>query len=306
MSLNRTPLAAFTCDDDDGQHIYLYYQAPNGDIKEAIFDEASNWAPNPQNTSTVGTAKLNTGLAVISWDVGQQVRVYYLGQESKIVERCNNGQGGWDDGELTGKYQAAPYSKIAAVNLSKTGANIHVYYQDSTNKLRETISIGDWPEGTTRLPVAVVGTSIAASINFDPNRSGQIWLYYQDTDLTLKEKWYSGSNDNWSTGSFKATNVFPPGASLSAALWGFQNDRVASVDENNQLCVTPCSGPWNSTVNIGQVTITLSDVVLISVGGGSEPASALRMFFQEAGGAITHFASSDGDTWSLVTQNILG
>ncbi|TFK64511.1 fungal fucose-specific lectin [Pluteus cervinus] len=305
MSLVRTPITALTFDDAAGKHIRVYYQAPNGDIKEAFFDEGSNWVPNPQNT--VGTAKLNTGIAAVSWSLnGQQIRVYYLGQDSKVVERCSDGQGGWVNGSLTGKYQAAPYSKIAAVDLSKTGANIHVYYQDPTNKLRETLS-GGWVEGTTELPVAFTGTSIAATVDSDPSRSGDIWLYYQDTDLTLKEKWYSDSKKGWSTGSFKATSVFPPGASLSAALWGFQNDRVASVDENNQLCVTPClSGPWNPTVNIGQVTITLSDVALISVGGGSEPASALRLFFQDDGGAIAEYASSDGNTWSLVTQNILG
>ncbi|TFK63746.1 fucose-specific lectin [Pluteus cervinus] len=306
MSLTRTPLAAISFDDSAGKHIRVYYQATNGDIKEAFFDEATNWAPRPQNTVGVG-AKLNTGIAAVHYGPGAAIHVFYLGADSKIIERYTDGNGSWVQGQLSGLFKAAPYSRIAAVNQTKQNPTIHIYYQDTTNKLREIIWNGAWVEGTAKLPVALVGTSIAANVDFDPTHANQIWLYYQAADLTLKEQWFSGKNDEWSAGTFKATNVYPPGASLSAALWGSTPtfDRVAAVDENNQVGITACNGPWLPTANLGQETITWSDVVIISVAGGSQPASALRLFYQQAGGNIAELASSDGNSWSFVTSNIL-
>ncbi len=48
------------------------------------------------------------------------------------------GGSSWSNGGMTGKYQAAPYSRLGAVSF-RNGEHIRVYYQDSANKLREAI-----------------------------------------------------------------------------------------------------------------------------------------------------------------------
>ena len=66
-------------EDDTGLHIRVYYQGPGALIKEASFDEATNWAPRTDDT--VGLGKYNTDIAAISWETeyhGQEVSISHL------------------------------------------------------------------------------------------------------------------------------------------------------------------------------------------------------------------------------------
>jgi hypothetical protein len=69
--LNRTPLAATAFGDAQGQHIRVYYQSTTGQVKVTNYDEGNGWTT--QTGDVIGHAKLNTGLATISWDSGTEV-----------------------------------------------------------------------------------------------------------------------------------------------------------------------------------------------------------------------------------------
>ncbi|TFK70238.1 fucose-specific lectin [Pluteus cervinus] len=305
-SLNRTPLAAINFDDGNGKHLRVYYQAPNGDIKEAFYDSSlggSGWHPRPENT--VGRGKLNTGIAATVWASGTQIRIYFLGEDDKIVERMyTGGSSGWTNGGMTGRYQAAPYSRLGAVSF-RNGEHIRVYYQDSANKLREAIyrSTQGWTEGTDKLPVALAGTAIGAGTN--PNGNGQLWVYSQASNLKLQEYWYD--NTSWSQGGFSSNKVYPPQAGISAALYSDPvKIRVLSVDQNNRICATAWDGGWSATQELAESTITLTDLALISVAGGGQPAAALRLYYQNFGTRIAELLSQDGNNWSVSQSNVAG
>ncbi|TFK72403.1 fucose-specific lectin [Pluteus cervinus] len=302
-SLNRPPLTAIKFDDDDGKHIRIYYQSPDGDIKEAPYDQHSGWSSRPENI--VGCGKLNTDIGATCWANGAQIRVYFLNEEGRIIET---------DGRMTGKYHAAPYSRLGAVNY-QNGKHIRVYYQDTSNKLREAIyrSNRGWTEGTSTLPVALPGTTLATATN--PNDNGQLWVYFQTNELELQEYWYkpspfldlvdisyairyNASTPGFHRGDFRTDKIYLPGAPISAAMW---NDpvkiRVLTVDETNKLCVTAWDGGWAPTQELTE-SAAVSDLALISVAGSTEPPSPLRLYFRNSDAGITEFASQDGTNWS--------
>lgn len=76
--MNRTPLAATSFNDAEGTHIRVYYQATNGDIRETYYDQSTGWTTRP-GADIVGHAKLNTGVAVTSWNNGNEVHLTLSG-----------------------------------------------------------------------------------------------------------------------------------------------------------------------------------------------------------------------------------
>ncbi|TFK66688.1 fucose-specific lectin [Pluteus cervinus] len=307
-SLTRTPLAAIHFNDDSGKHIRVYYQAPNGDIKESFYDDSlSGWHPRPENT--VGHGKLNTGIAALVWGKGTQIGVYFLGDDGSIVERLYSaGTSGWTNGGMTGRYHAAPYSRLGALSI-RNGQDIHIYYQDTNNKLREFIYRvpQGYLEGTDKLPVALAGTAIAAVAN--PNENGQFWVYFQATDLKLQEYWCN--NNSWNQFALHNSNqVYPPQAAIAAVAWSNPaKTRLLSVDQNNKICTTAydATGTWSPTQELAESTITLTDLALISAAGGSQSAAAqpaLRLYYQNFGARISELSSQDGDNWSVSQSNI--
>lgn len=71
--LNRTPLATIQYNTTPGKHIQVFYQDANGDIKALFYDPVLGWNSRTEGERLVGRAKLNTGLAAVSWDNGRQV-----------------------------------------------------------------------------------------------------------------------------------------------------------------------------------------------------------------------------------------
>ena len=87
---------------------------------------------------------------------------------------------------------------------------------------------------------------------------------------------------------------------------------VVAVDENNMLVVTRFDNGWKSTMDIGESTITDSDVALVCLGKGSQMQSTtstsndfdLRLFFQPAGSNIGEMMSQDGTHWKLTHEDV--
>ncbi|TFK67187.1 fucose-specific lectin [Pluteus cervinus] len=322
--LNRTPLAAIEFNDDNGKHLRVFCQSPQGDIIEVLYDQKGGW--KGPSKYVVGRGKLNTGIAAISSPDGKHIRVYFLDEHYRIVERVYKGHSGgllggvsdsnpWTDGPLTGKFHAAPYSRLGAICLDK-GEQLRVFFQDKSNKLKELIYKENqgWKESTSKLPTALAGTSIAAAHNPDHEYRGQMWLYFQSPELKLQEISNNGKDDNWKEGSFKSNKVYPPTCGI-AVIMGCNPIKIAvvAVDENNMLVETRFDNGWKSTIDIRESTITDSDVALISLENskGSHVQSAtsaekidLRLFFQPAGSNIGEMVSEDGSHWKLTHENV--
>ncbi|TFK65924.1 fucose-specific lectin [Pluteus cervinus] len=318
--LNRTPLAAIEFNDDNGKHMRVFCQSPHGDILEVLYDQKGGW--KGVSKYTLGQGKLNTGIAAICSSDGKHIRVYFLDEQSRLVERCYEGKSGgsvdtesspWTNGSLTGKFHAAPYSRLGAMCLND-GEQIRVYFQEKSNKLKEVVyKSGHWTEGTHKLPTAFPGTDIAATHNPCHEYRGQMWLYFQCPDLKLMEFWNNGKDDNWKEGSFKSNKVYPPTCGI-AAIMSCSPIKIAvtAVDENNMLVVTRFDNGWKSTMDIGESTITDSDVALVCLGKGSQVQSTtstsndfdLRLFFQPSGSNIGEMMSQDGAHWKLTHENV--
>lgn len=120
-----------------------------------------------------------------------------------IIQRYYSGgaAGEWYDGELNGKFKAAPFSQIAvALILEKDTIWIRVYYQTVDGTIQELVrnNSDPWTTGA-KFPGAIKGTSIAATtLKAKPYH---IWLWFQKEDTTITEQLYQG-NGPWKTGNY--------------------------------------------------------------------------------------------------------
>ena len=69
--LNRTNIASVIFTDGNGVYIRVYYQDREGNIRETFYDQGSGWAL--RELDIVGVGRLNTGIAVTTWNQGTQV-----------------------------------------------------------------------------------------------------------------------------------------------------------------------------------------------------------------------------------------
>ncbi|CCX34725.1 Similar to Fucose-specific lectin; acc. no. P18891 [Pyronema omphalodes CBS 100304] len=299
--LNRTPLAACAFSDGNGAHIRVYYQDTEGTVKETYYDDKAGWAL--RNPDVIGKAKLNTGIACCAWANGTQIRVYFIDANNKICERIYEGgaAGSWHDGTLSisHDFKAAPYSKLSCIGYDQY-ESLRVYYQDTSNKLRELIFDGSkWKEGDNSLPTACSGSAISA--NAHKERQDR-WIYYQDVSMNPKEIWYDGSR--WNNGGFNPTGVFSPCAGIKTAMWnnsGNSEIRNVSVSDDNMLRVTTYTGKaWTGTKDLTR-TITGSDVACVIVPGTNHWT---RVYYQAEGEKIAEYGSNDGQNWSLMQASL--
>ncbi len=111
------------------------------------------------------------------------------------------------------------------------------------------------------------------------------------------------------TGSFKSNKVYPPTCGISAIMCCNPiKIAVMAVDEDNMLVVTRFDNGWKSTTDIGESTITESDVSMVCLGKADQVQSTteidLRLFFQPAGSNIGEMMSQDGTHWKLTHENV--
>ncbi|KAI5784858.1 hypothetical protein FPQ18DRAFT_352624 [Pyronema domesticum] len=299
--LNRSPLAALSFSDGNGVHIRVYHQATDGSIKETFYDDNNGWGL--RSADVVGQAKLNTGIAACAWANGTQIRVYFIDTNNKICERIYEGgaAGSWHDGTLSvsHNYKAAPYSKLSCIGYEED-ETLRVYYQDTSNKLRElTFNGSRWQDGDSSLPTATPGSAISA--NAHKGRAVR-WIYYQDTAMNPKELQFIGGS--WNNGGYAPTGVFAPGTSISSVVYpqGDNSDlRILSVSDDNKLKVTTFTNKgWAGTKDL-TTTITASEVAAIDVAGTK---TWIRAYFQVEDGKIVEFGSNDGQNWSLMQTSI--
>ncbi|KAL7268053.1 hypothetical protein RUND412_009337 [Rhizina undulata] len=289
LILNRTTLASTKFTDGNGFHLRVYYQDINGNIKESFWDQGTGW--NLRSNGLVVKAKLNSPIAVVSWASGTQIRVYYLNEQDRVCEKLYSGGAAWTDGGLNSyNLQAAPYSQLAAAQIGEgSDLRIHIYYQDATQKIREFIWNSGWAEGSKTLPTALIGTSLSScALASSP---GRWWLYYQDTNLKLKEVYYSTADGKFMNGGYSPTGTFRPGASISVVAWDNIQLRVYAINEKNELIETAYQGnQWAGTKTL-TTTVTDSGVAAIQW-----PNVQIRVYHQRSAINLKEWAWN-GSAW---------
>ncbi|KAI0389956.1 fucose-specific lectin [Xylariaceae sp. FL0594] len=249
----------------------VYFQDAEGGIRERAW--AHGWHVTP---APIFTAKLWTPLAAISWDGGNQVRVYSLTDDDCLQEWCFI-NGNWSSGYLTkSKYKVSPDSKLAAVYWQDGGAHIRLYCQEpSSNQIQEFVNGNPWKRGS-RLPEAVPGTGISA-VGWQAGGTIHLRVYYQAPDLTLREHcWERG----WSNGNFitKPQPFRTPIAAAAAAddsgtkirvFYQFQDGGVVEDSYDN--------GAWRSwTASVVKPLRAGVSVSALQYGG----MNAVRVYYQ--------------------------
>ncbi|KAH6617482.1 hypothetical protein F5144DRAFT_551927 [Chaetomium tenue] len=303
--LNRSNLAAVSFADGNGDHFRVYYQDAEGYIRETFYDSHNGWAQ--RDDDFVGKGKLNTGIAAITWDEGTEIRVYYLSEDSHLVERCYSGgaAGEWFDGALTqAQFQAAPYSQVAAVPFSLDNSDIRVYYQDSENNVVEAVldpGSETWGAGVLDLPTAIPGTSISAvsSVNRPDQR---VWVYYQLAN-TQPVEYVLQPHHGWVVGGYEPSGTFAPGASISAVHWGDYNINVFAVSDQNTLVRTAWAKDtsWKRTEELQHV-ITGAPIASLHVPSTDD---WIRAYTQPSGQLISELGSDDaGDSFVTMQSTI--
>ncbi|TFK64514.1 fucose-specific lectin [Pluteus cervinus] len=306
-----TSIATIFFSTDTDTHVRVFYQDGNGDIRESFYDHSVGW--NTRSNNLVGTAaQKGTGISAVTWNNGGEIRVYYLDQDNNIVERVLSGETtSWGNGALTQKkIQTAPGSRLSAIEWNKE-TNIRVYYQDTTNKVRELVFIsgGGWKDGSEDLPLAVPGTGLAAALAPNPgtNRNPLRWVYFQAPDLTIQQLWYDGTS--WSQTPLSTLAPFPAGTNLAVVTWEDPAKiQVAAIDVTHSVTTTsydPTTG-WAPTLSTGGVGLPSGGLALVNVAGGPEPADSLRLYYQPAEAAIQELLTYDGGaSWSISAGQIV-
>ncbi|KAL2891956.1 Fucose-specific lectin [Ceratocystis lukuohia] len=302
--LNRTPLAAISYQDDNGDHIRVFYQDMDGYIRQSFYDTGKGW--NERKNDIVGKAKLNTGIAAITWNNGKEIRVYFIGPENTIVERGSSGNNTWYYGPLTKEnHKAAPYSKVAAVGYhAKSPAIMRIYFQDRSNKIIELVQRGDdfasW-EKRSEFPTASPGTGLAVT-PYQGLDASSVYLYYQQASLMPTQLLLDDASAH-TKGELAINGYYSLIASLAAVAWDGEETRVVAVSDENKLTLTSIvHGEAHATEPLYPVVIPGSDVAVVRL--RSAPAHQ-RIFFQRYGSIITALGSDDnGETWKILEAGI--
>jgi len=151
---------------------------------------------------------------------GKELRIYHLGPRNILQEHVystGNRNDGWYQGALHNLgIVLKPDSALAAIEM--LGNNIRVYYQVPESGfiqalLHRVSKNGPWFKGSF-IAKAIKGSSIAAVLCMRFNGEA-VHVYYQDTDLHIREHIWSPDLFRWVSGNFDA-GAQPHGTQISA------------------------------------------------------------------------------------------
>jgi len=262
--LPRTAIAVTSWTDANKNiHIRVYTQDLNGGIRESRWD--GKWTGGTAQ-DVIGQAKPTTSLAALSWDNGNQIRVYYLTPENIVGERVwSAGGSGWVGGALNAfKAQASPVSRIAVIGRN-VGAIINIYFQKPDNVIQEVRYSDHWFTGST-LSKALVGTGLAAFVwNNAAGAVEGIRVYFQLPNSVLAE---DGINvgSGWIREGFTSITA-PAGTDLAVISWSATPQiRLYLISQSGELREYAYSGSWNGGITLPASTVPASNVAATTWG----------------------------------------
>ncbi|TFK63502.1 fucose-specific lectin [Pluteus cervinus] len=287
------PLASIQFEDGSGKHIRVYSQDLDLNIVEMFYDDTSSgtgW--NERQNYIVGRARLNTGLAATCWNAGTEIRVYYINDHGTLVERAYSGRAGgdWYDGNMTGRFLPAPYSKLSAFNFPYgQEQHVRVFYQDIDNHIQEALfRRGDWEIGSP-LPISLPGTSIAAT-----GRPDKTWVYAQMADLSIKEIWWEYSS-GWKAGASISARSYAAGAPLALVVLHDSEVWVFAIDETNSVHVIQWDGNRSKTIEITPSGSALPFSALSALSISEFLRTSVRLYFQSVETDVMELMELNGD-----------
>lgn len=271
------------------------YQLENGTIQQK--DETGN-------TTDVDTsvAVVSSPLATISWNDGDEIRVFGLDKNRNIVEfRYTEGEG-WKQGSIfiEETVRAAPGAGLAAaVAKVEDRVQVHLYFQDPTSGyIRELIDYGgrdNWSFGYLTIEDAIAITNLAAAA-YTIGTQLHAHVFYQTAKLALKEYYFDGS---WKKGGFNPSSSTVPARTPIAALsfvagqlpqvqiyWHGRDGKISFAQRNGSV--------WGNPQSTGVVAGGYKFSVIEWSKG-----KLLRLFYQELLGSLVVYQSNDGGkTWT--------
>ncbi|KAI1367966.1 fucose-specific lectin [Xylaria arbuscula] len=267
----------------------VYYQDTTGVIRESIH-LVSGWK---HTTTSTFSAKPASPLAAISFDSGNQVRVYCVSSANVLEEYCySSTQGSWVPGALNkSRFSVSPTSKVAAQYWAFKN-NIRVYVQGSDGKIQEYVYDDDngWRKGAT-LPVAQDGSSLAAQ-RWERESRSCIRVYYIAPDSTVKEHCYE--NGRWFAGEFNIPEI-PPYSSITSTAWADTgvSIRVWLQDSSNKIAAYRNDGGWNYEGTVMGPLRPGRSISSLEWKNGKE----LRIFYHADDGKIREKAQTQAGAW---------
>lgn len=188
----------------------ITYQLEDGTIRQK--DESSNIVAI-SGSSDPSPPLGSSPLATVSWNDGEQVRVYFLDSGYTIGElRYTQGEG-WRRGNVFVRgIKVAPGAGLAAaVAKFDDRPQIHLFYQELYNRIVVELIDYDgndnWTSGSLYLGDTLADTKLAAVAYFSEARL-HVHLFYQSAKLLVKEHYFNG--DDWGSGGFNPSGSSAP------------------------------------------------------------------------------------------------
>jgi hypothetical protein len=273
--------------------LQVFYQLLNGQIQESKHLDGI-WTTEKLNFSPVD----DSPLAVITYNAGKEIRLYYLDKDYLVQEHCFSHGKGWYRGEISKlDARATPGSGLAAIaygsdvlGAGENGVHIRVYYQEAkTNDVAELANDGYWHAGELRIADALGATNLAAVAYYFQNQT-QIRVYYQNRDLYIKE--HGHNNSGWFKGELNAGQITAR-SPLSALAFSEVQLQVYYRDLKGRVVFVRNTGSWSGPNVIEGVGPGYNFAV-----AQWESGKYLRLYFQEFTAAITEYCSDNsGQSW---------
>jgi len=280
--------------EDGTAHLRVYTQDIKGGIRETRWDKS--WSGG-SSKDVIATAKPYSPLAVLSYNNGTSIRVYYLTVENAIQEIAQDNGGEWFSGDLSSyNFKASPVSRLAVIGNTWNNNYFSIYYQrpdealgeikQDDNGWSETGKIGDKP---------LLGTGLAA-VSFDTKSETGIRVYYQLPDRNLAEAGVDKGGKWVSQLSLPKINEAAPASNLAAFAHGVDNPflQLYFLGPTN----TPTewgfySGAWHGPNHPGHTTTSPgSGIAVIPVWD----VDNLRLYYQDPNNAIQELVWKKGDS----------
>jgi len=278
--LPRTDIAATSWGSGNNLNLRVYSQDVDGGIREARWNKG--WSGGTSNDVIV-RAKPNSPIAVINYNNGASVRVYYLSTENIVSEIAQDNNGSWFAGALNNsKIKAHPASRLAAIGSTWNDTHINVYYQRTDERIGEIRQDNSgWVQGGIIGDKPFVGTGLAAII-YELGGTKAIRLYYQLVDRNLAEAGVDQGGQWFTRGDFKSNNSAATTHLAALSNGDNQNTRfqVYFIDPQNLLTVRfHNNGTWgNEEKPLNTLTTPGSAVAIIT----AHDQNSLRAYYQDA------------------------
>ncbi|KAJ3559349.1 hypothetical protein NM688_g402 [Phlebia brevispora] len=267
---------------------HVFYQNPKGGVLES--KHYGVWSGGIDDPAAFRAPPF-TPLAVVDCKDGNEIRVYFINEQSLLREACYSAaKESWVDGPLNElNIQAAGNSSIAAFQfdipqLTAPESNSLTIQEFCTD---DTVQ---WQRGAI-LPTALSGSSLAAvSYTY---QGLQVRIYYQAEDLSIREHCWNGAH-GWHQGKLNGGKA--PGHTPITAIGypgrGAAVQKVYWINTQNEIVQAEYKGNWTPTTTVMGPVRSGSGLAAAHWNNGQR----IRLYYQSTDDSVLEICN-DGDKW---------